>query len=200
MSDLTARESSRPGWDGVVVDLVEDGGMVGYAYEDDGVVYVEVLPDEDGDPWAFEVADLQRALDIAVAMLAPDMADLPAPAPGAPDPLDVIASEFDSTALRRGPDDEGFYPVEAVVAITRRAADLGIAVASLEGFTMHEEGESGVPGCEADLAEAHRGEPWPTLVAGCAVQAEAVLEKWPRRRDFAVALEVMDNSGERFVL
>lgn len=200
MSDLTARESSRPGWDGVVVDLVEDGGLVGYAYEDDGVVYVEMLPDTEGDPWAFEVADLQRALDVAVAMLAPDLAGAPVPPAGAPDPLDVIASEFDATALRRGPDDEGFYPLEAVLAITRRAAGLGMAIASLEGFTLHEEGEAPVAGCEADLAAAHRGEPWPTLVAGCAVQAEALLEKWPRRKDFAVALEVMDPSGERFVL
>lgn len=200
MSDLTARESSRPGWDGLVVDLVEDGGLVGYAYEDDGVVYVEMLPDEEGDAWAFEVTDLQRALDTAIAMLAPDLAHQPAPAPGAPDPLDVIASEFDSMALRRGPDDEGFYPLEAVLAITRRAADLGLAVASVEGFTLHEEGETPVAGCAADLGAAHAGEPWATLVAGCAVQAEALLEKWPRRRDFAVALEVMDPSGERFVL
>lgn len=200
MSDLTARESSRPGWDGIVVDLIEDGGLVGYVYEDDGVVYAEMLPDEEGDAWAFEVADLQRALDVAIAMLAPDLATEPAPAPGAPDPLSVIASEFDSTALRRGPDDEGFYPLDAVLALGRRAAEVGLALASLEGFTLHEEGETPVAGCEADLADAHAGEPWPTLVAGCAVQAEALLEKWPRRRDFAVALELMDPSGERFVL
>ena len=200
MSDLTARESSRPGWDGVVVDLIEDGGLVGYVYEDDGVLYAEMLPDEDGDPWAFDVLDLQRTLDVAVAMLAPDLATDPTPQPGTPDPLDVIASEFDSTALRRGPGDEGFYPREAVVAIGRRASAMGLAVASLEGFTLHEEGETPVSGCDADLAAAHAGEPWPTVVAGCVVQAEALLERWPGRRDFAVALELMDSSGERFVL
>lgn len=183
-----------------MVDLIDEDRVVGYAYVDDDQMIVEFLPDDAGRPWPFEASDLQRVLDVAAAMLAPDQAATDLAEGAGPDGLDVIASEFDTTARRRGDEDEGFYPLEAAAHMARRCGDLGLAMASLEGFTLHEEEVVPVAGCAVDLADAHRGEPWPTFQAGCNVQAEAVLERWPRRADFAVAVEVIDQEGERFVL
>ena len=62
MSDLTAREATTR--DGEpIVELVEEGRAVGYIYVDEAVLYTEFLPDADGESWAFEVSDLQTALD-----------------------------------------------------------------------------------------------------------------------------------------
>jgi hypothetical protein len=51
-----------------------------------------------------------------------------------------------------------------------------------------------------DTGEAHDGEPWPIFLAGCNVQAMAVLERWVREPGLLIALEVGDDEGERYVL
>ena len=71
MSDLRARERHDPEWGATVADLVEDDRVVGIVYASEGGVYAEFYADaDDGAPWVFEVADLQRALDTAAAMVA----------------------------------------------------------------------------------------------------------------------------------
>jgi hypothetical protein len=197
VSDLRARETTRDDWDGVVVELVEDDRVVGIAYLEEGSLLAEFYPDEDGEPWVFEVGDLQRVLDTALAMLG---AEEPGATPSAADAVDRLAAEFDATATMRGGEDEGFYPVPAALAITLRAEELGLALVTLEGFTV-ESGEAvAVPGLAAAPGEAHKGEAWPTYRAGCSVQARALLERWGSRPGLVVALEVADESGERYVL
>jgi hypothetical protein len=206
MSDLHARERHDPEWGRPVADLIEDGEVVGMTYEDGGQVLVEFYPDSDGEPRLYEVVDLQRALDTATAMLG-----VPSEAGDGPDlgttaavsgehPVDALAAEFDHRAIRRGPEDEGFYPFDAAVAIITRCSDLGLAVVAMEGFTLHSGREERVPGCSSNLGSAYSGEPWAAFLAGCNLQALALLERWPRRVGFAVTFEVQDAAGEVFVL
>jgi hypothetical protein len=199
MTDLRAREAELPEWDGSVVELIEEGRTVGVAYLEDGAMLVEFHPDEDGAAWAFDVADLQRVLDIAAAMLGVDE-----PAPAAPldggHPVDRLAEEFDAAADFRGEEDEGFYPVPAAAAIVARCESLGLAVVSLEGFTRLDSNLQPVAGHQVDLADAHAGESWLTFQASCNVQARALLERWSNRSGLIVAMEVADGTGERFVL
>ena len=159
----------------------------------------EFYPDEDGEPWVFEVADLQRVLDTAAAMLGlgEDAAATPSVSD---DAVDKLAEEFDAAAVIRGEEDEGFYPAPVAAAITGRCETLGLAVATLEGFTNDGDGVLPVPGHRVDLADAHAGEAWLTFQAGCNVQARALLERWAGRPGLIVAVEVIDQGGERFVL
>ncbi len=109
MSDLHVREASSEEWDGLVVELVEEGRVVGIAYLDGTTLLTEFGPDAEGDAWAFEVADLQVALDTASAMLSPEGTSLLVEE-GAKDdddngdeqhPVDRLAEEFDDLAAHR---------------------------------------------------------------------------------------------------
>lgn len=201
MSDLTARDGQSE--DGEpLVDLIEEGRTVGYVYLEDGSLFAEFLSDADGSPWAFDVDDLQRSLDVARAILDPDE-PLDGGGVARPDgehPVDILAAEFDTLAIKRGEEDEGFYPVAVAATIFERCAVLDLAVVSLEGFIAHPEWIEPAAGHSVDLGDAHDGEPWPAFKAGCHVQGLAVLERWARRTDLAVALEVGDREGDRFVL
>lgn len=206
MSDLHARERQDPEWGRPVADLIEDDEVVGLAYEDEGDLFVEFYPDADGEPRLYDVADLQRVLDTVISMLAeaPEPAPEAAGEPGAgraqEHPVDTLAAQFDKRAARRGPEDEGFYPFDVATGIISRCNDLGLAVVSMEGFTLHPDRIDPVGGCSADLGDAFRGEPWATFLAGCNLQAMTLLERWPRRPSFAIAFEVQDAEGEVFVL
>ncbi len=206
MSDLHARERQDPEWGRPVADLIEDDEVVGLAYEDEGDLFVEFYPDTDGESRLYDVADLQRVLDTVVSMLggAPEpgaeMANEPGTGRPEEHPVDTLAAQFDRRAARRGPEDEGFYPYDVATGIIARCNDLGLAVVSMEGFTLHPDRIDPVGGCSADLGKAFRGEPWPTFLAGCNLQAVTLLERWPRRPSFAIAFEVQDAEGEVFVL
>ena len=199
MTALIAREARHPEL-GPIVELVEDGTSVGLVYLDEGRLYAEFVAEVDGDRWAYEVDDLHRALDVAASMLAPPEPEEPVDDPDAPHPVDRLATVFDPQAIRRGEEDEGFFPLPVAVAMVRAASELDLAVVSLEGFTVNEGWIAPVSGCDVDIGAAHDGEPWPVFKAGCNVQAEAVLERWPRKPGFGVAVEVADASGERYVM
>jgi hypothetical protein len=197
VSDLHARERHDAEWGGLVVDLVEEGRVVGLVYEEDGSLFAEFHPDDDGEPWVFEAADLHRALDTAAAMLGigdgdGDASDL--------DPVEAIAAEFDPAAVLRGPEDEGFYPLPVVARMLARCTDLGLAMVFLEGAEIRGGEATPVSGHKSDLGEANEGQPWALFMAECNTQARALLERWPRHPGFAIAVEVQDSSGERFVL
>ncbi len=199
MAHLVAKESSRPEWDGPVVDLVEDDAVVGCVYLDDGELLVEFYPDEEGNPWIYDVADLQRVLDVAAAMLGSDLDETATDRPDV-DPVDQLTSEFDSTAARRGPEDEGFYPLATARRIVAACEALNLAVSSLEGFEARAGDVMRLTGYAANLAAAHRGEPWALFRAGCNTQAAAVLEKWSRGGEVLVAIEIEDGHGDEYVL
>jgi len=199
MTDLRARERNDPEQDDPAVDLIEEGRVVGIVYPDEGATFAEFYSDDEGQPWAFDTGDLQRALDTAVAILGAGDED---PDPGASgiDPVEALAMEFDPLAAHRGPEDEGFYPPATVSRLLARCADLGLAIVYLEGVDLTREEVTPVAGHRVDLEEANQGQPWSLFQAECNTQARALLEKWPRRPGFAISVEVQDRSGERFVL
>jgi hypothetical protein len=198
VSDLHARERHDADWGGLVVDLVEEDRVVGLVYEEEGSLFAEFHPDDDGEPWVFEAADLQRALDTAAAMLGVDAAD--GGAGPELDPIESLAAEFDHAAALRGPEDEGFYPLPVVARMLARCADLDLAMVFLEGVEVRGGEATPSSGHKSELGEANDGQPWALFLAECNTQARALLERWPNRPGFAIAVEVQDPSGERFVL
>lgn len=198
MTDLRARETTPPDWDGIVVELVEEDRVVGIAYLEDGVAMAEFYPDEETEPWVFDVADLQRVLDTAAAMLGVEGTTTGESSDA--DAVDRLAEKFDAAAEYRGEGDEGFYPVPVAVAIAAQAEALGLAVVSLEGFTLSDGAPVPASGLHTDIAAAHQGEAWPTFRAACNIQARALLERWVNRTGLVVAMEVGDSDGERYVL
>jgi hypothetical protein len=199
VTDLRARETTPPDWDGIVVELVEEDRVVGIAYLEDGIAMAEFYPDEESEPWVFDVTDLQRVLDTAAAMLGVAPEGITGESSDA-DAVDRLAEQFDAAAEFRGEGDEGFYPVPVAVAIAAQAEALGLAVVSLEGFTLSDGAPAPVSGLHTDIADAHQGEAWPTFRAACNVQARALLERWVSRTGLVVAMEVGDSDGERYVL
>ena len=204
MSDLRAREASSGEWDGPVVELIEEERTVGVVYLDGATLFTEFHHDDEGDSWAFEVADLQTALDTASAMLLPEGTSLllegTTDKQSTQHPVDHLAEEFDDLAVHRGDEDEGFYPVSVAAHIVRQCEALGLAVVSVEGFRLEGAGVNAVAGMSVDTGAAHDGEPWPVFLAGCNVQAMAVLERWARQPELVLALEVGDSDGDRYVL
>lgn len=202
MTDLHVREASDGDWDMEVVELVEEGRVVGIAYLDDMELFAEFIADDDGEPWAFDVSDLQRALDMARAMLSPEGTDalVDRPELGDDHPVDLLATEFDAQAARRGDEDEGFYPVMVAINLLRRAAELDLAVVAIEGFTLDEVGLDPIGGSAIDLGDVHAGEPWAAFKAGCNLQAGTLLERWLGQNNTVVSIEVADRDGDRFVL
>jgi hypothetical protein len=204
MSDLHAREATSDEWDGPVVELVEDDQVVGIVYLDGEALFAEFAPDSDGDAWAFEVSDLQTALDTASAMLLPQGTSVLLEEGIRPDdgkhPVDRLASEFDDLSAHRGHEDEGFYPIDVASRIMGRCENLDLAIVSVEGFRRNEESVNSVPGMSVDTGDAHGGEPWPVFRSGCNIQAMALLERWAREPGLLLALEVGDADGERYVL
>lgn len=199
MSDLHAREASNAEWDQPVVELVEDNTVVGIVYVDDEVLYAEFSTDRDGEAWAFDVSDLHTALDTAARMLLPDAAPAPAPT-GDQHPVEVLASEFDESAVHRGEEDEGLYPPRVAARIVQVSEVVGLAVVSMEGCRIQGGEVVTVPGLSVDIGDAHDGEPWPMFLAACNVQAMALLERWSRESDVVISIEVGDDEGERYLL
>jgi hypothetical protein len=209
MERIYVSERDDPDWPDPVVDLIYQGRCVAMAYARDNGLFVEFIAD--AEPDAFDLAQLQHALDVAAAILGGGYVPVEAPDAG-PSPVEALAADFDARAVHRGPEDEGFYPADAAAQMVRRCGEVGLAVVSLEGFTVRRHYEDQGPGsaagstidpvagCASDIGDAYRGEPWAVFQAGCNTKAAALLERWPRRPNFAVALEVEDSSGERYVL
>jgi hypothetical protein len=202
MPSLHVREADPDEWDMPVIELLEDDRVVGIAYLDGIEVFAEFHPDEDGEPWSFDVGALQLALDTALAMLLPEGTDALEDRPDLGDthPVDVLASEFDEAAAHRGDEDEGFYPRPIVARMLRRLGELDLAVVSLEAVTVHDGWVEPIPGQAVDIGDAHDGEPWPAFKAGCNLFAGTLLEKWQDRDGLAISVEVADRDGDRFVL
>lgn len=194
MGDLRIRETTRADWEGPVVEIWEDDQLVAQAWSDDQDVLVEVLSDAEGDPFLLDVPALIGALDTAARILG-----VAEPAEDG-DPLDRLAEEFDHLAVHRGEEDEGFYPAQVAVPLIRRSELLGLAVVSITGFTMVAGEPTSAPGYSLRIADPPAGEPWATFRAGANLQAEAVVERWPRKPGFVVAFEVRDPTGEDYVL
>lgn len=201
MSDLHAKERHDPEWGGLVIDLIEDDKVVGIVYQDEGGLFSEFFPDEEGAPWVFEAADLQRAIDTAAAMFgAGEVATPTVVGEEGQHPVDALALRFDHLVIRRGPEDEGFYPLPVAAAILAACAELGLAVVFMEGVTVHASGVEPIPGHKAELGKTNAGGPFALFQAECNTQAAALMERWPRRSDFGVSLEVQDAEGEQFIL
>jgi hypothetical protein len=198
---MWAREAERPDWDGLVVDVIEDDAVVGMAYEDSGEILVEFFPDAAGEPRVFSATDVQVVLDTIGAMFAEDVpgASVP-PTEGGVDPIDHLASEFDTLAAARGEEDEGFYPLPVARRIVAACEALDLAVASVEGFAVVAGQLEQARGLSVTIADAHRGEPWGLFRSSCNTQAAAVLERWLKEGTIVVALEVEDAAGEVYVL
>ena len=77
---------------------------------------------------------------------------------------------------------------------------LGLAVVTLEGCRIESDFVTPVRGTSVDLGGAYAGEPWPTFLAGCNVQAMAHLERWVSEPGLVVSIEVGDDEGERYLL
>ena len=202
MSDLHARDSERDDWDGPVVELVEDGSIVGQAFVDAGELLVEFYADADGGLPLLAVPDLQRVLDTVTVMLGPDnepLLDEASPTAGQ-DPIELLAQGFDAEAAHRGPEDEGFFPLSVAARIVGACEQLDLAVTRVEAFDLVGGDVQAIPGHSGDLAKAHAGEPWAVFRAGCNVQAHAVMERWPNRTSLVVAIEITDRSSEEYVL
>lgn len=204
MTDLHARETQSEDHDAPIVELIEEDTIVGVVYFDEGAAFAEFYADEDGEPWAFDVGDLQRVLDIARAIVDPEaplVLEGALPGDGGDHPVDGLAARFDTAASYRGDEDEGFYPPAVVASIIEACNEFDLAVVSLEGMTLDRHGVSPTAGGAFDIGEAHAGEAWPVFRAGCNVHAEAILQRWgPRDSRLVIAVEVADRDGDRYVL
>ena len=210
MSPIRVTEEYDEDDDQSVAQLWDDDLYIGVVYWDEETVALHLVSD-DAEGMILDALEMADALAQAIPIVAPEGSDFQIElegldtaarnaASGPPkNPTDQLVEEFDPLAMHRSPGYEGYFPIRVAMGFVARCNELDLAVARMEGFTISGKDAELVPGLKAKLADAHKGGDWATFRAGCNVQAEALLERWPNKDDFGVAFEVMEPGGETFV-
>ncbi len=213
MFPLRIVESEREGFDRPVVELWRDDEFIGMVFWDGDVVVAQIYPDDAGDVHDLEVRDLMRVLELAERIVAPDEYEDEeggftiriAPeedegdAWGNEDPATLqLVEEFDSQAVHRTADGEGFFPQPVAEAFIERCEELGLAVVEMEGFDL--EGESLVPRPNLNLTVRAPGiDEWGLFRSVANGQARDTLASWRPRPTLVVAFVVQEPGGDTFV-
>jgi hypothetical protein len=146
MIPITLIETDREDFDGPVVELWREDSFVGMVFFDGTSPIVQIYPDGDDDVHDLEIAELQVVLDTAVRIVDPaaldeDLAELREAAKSVgwdgehPATAELLA-EFDSKAVHRTEDGEGFFKRAVASSFIARCEELDLAVVEMEGFDL----------------------------------------------------------------
>ncbi len=215
MIPLRIVESDREGFEEPVVEIWRDDDFVGMVFWDGDVAVVQVYPDEDGGVHDLEMGDVFRILGLAEAIVTPEeFRFFPdeygetgfsvGRSEGEDDWEDehpatiALATEFDSLAVYRSPDGEGFFRPEAARDFIARCDELDLAVVELEGFDF--DGIELKPRPNLVLTVALPGmNDWRIFRPAANSLSRSTLDRWPNRASLALSFVVQQPDGETFV-
>ncbi len=217
-------ESERADFDQPVVELWRDDEFVGMVFWDEDTPVVQIYADDDGDVKDLDVRDLIRVLDMAEGIVSPvadagefaelrDSLGIRSAVPVIDDEDDeddddaweaehpatmALVNEFDSQAVHRTSDGEGFFPRSVAEAFIARCDELDLAVVEMEGFDL--EGAVLVPRPNLELiVRVQAPTSWDVFRPTANGRALDTLLGWRSRPTLVVAFVVQQPDGETFV-
>lgn len=201
-------ETEREDFEGPVVELWRDDDFIGFVFWDGESTILQVYPDGEGDVHDIDVGELQMLLDTATRIVDPDafeeeMDELRAAAAvqtwGDEHPATAeLLAEYDSLALHRTEDGEGFFAATEAAGFIAKCEELDLAVTEMEGFDLVD----GELSADASLMLAVQDQPmmtWSQFRLFANTSAQQALAAWPMRGSLVVAFVIRQPDGEDIV-
>jgi hypothetical protein len=209
MIPIRLAETERDDFDGPIVEFWREDEFIGMVFWDDDAPIVQIYPDAGGDVQDLDVYELQQLLDTAVRMIEPgddeDFAELRAAvADAANDDADVhpatadLLAEFDSQAVFRTDDGEGFFPKTVAAAFITKCEELNLAAVEMEGFDL--DGSTLIPRPKLDLRVTPQSVmSWSEFRTFANVTCHDTLRVWPTRDSLVIAFVFQQPDAETIV-
>ncbi|MGI9584961.1 MAG: hypothetical protein ACR2N7_05165 [Acidimicrobiia bacterium] len=208
MLPLQLVETDRDDFEGPVVELWRGGTFIGMVFWDGEAPILQVYPDGD-DVHDLDVAELQSILDTALRIVDQEGFDeemeqlreaAAAQTPGGDDhPATIeLLGEFDSQAVFRTDDGEGFFRRSIAEAFIAKCEELDLAVVEMEGFDLNGEELKAL----GDLVLETPTQPMMTssqFRTFANVTAQDTLRLWPSRENLVIAFVFVQPDGESIV-
>ena len=209
MIPIRLAETERDDFDGPIVEFWREDEFIGMVFWDGESPIMQIYPDGDGDVQDLDVFEFQQLLDTAIRMIDPggdtEFAELKAAvveAVGEGADLHVatadLLTEFDSQAVFRTDDGEGFFRKNVAEAFITKCEELDLAVVEMEGFDL--EGSTLVPRPRLDLQVTPQSMMlWPEFRTFANVTAHDTLRTWPGRDSLVIAFVIQQPDSETIV-
>jgi hypothetical protein len=211
MLPIQLAETERDDFDGPIVELWRGDEFIGMIFWDGNAPIVQIYPDSEGGVHDLDVNELQRLLDTALQIVDPDafgeefdeLRDAVAAANETgwgdehPATMELLA-EFDSQAVYRTEDGEGFFPKAVAGAFINKCEEIDLAVVEMEGFDL--EGGTLIPRPKLDLRVSPQSVmSWSEFRTFANASAQDTLRSWPDRETLVIAFVFQQPDMETIV-
>ena len=211
MLPIQLAETERDDFDGPIVELWRGDDFIGMIFWDGNAPIVQIYPNSDGDVHDLDVNELQRLLDTAVRIIDPDALgeefDELREAVAAANETDwgdehpattELLAEFDSQAVYRTEDGEGFFPKAVAGTFITKCEEIDLAVVEMEGFDL--EGGTLIPRPKLDLQVSPQSVmSWSEFRTFANASAQDALRSWPNRETLVIAFVFQQPDMETIV-
>jgi len=211
MLPIQLAETERDDFDGPIVELWRGDEFIGMIFWDGNAPIVQIYPDSAGDVQDIDVNELQRLLDTAVRIIDPDALgeefDELREAVAAANETDwgdehpatmELLAEFDSQAVYRTEDGEGFFPKAVAGTFITKCEEIDLAVVEMEGFDL--EGGTLIPRPKLDLQVSPQSVmSWSEFRTFANASAQDTLRSWPDRETLVIAFVFQQPDMETIV-
>jgi hypothetical protein len=203
-------ETEREDFEGPIVELWRDDVFIGMVFWDGEAAILQVYPDGD-DVHDLDVRELQPILDTATRIVDPEAFDREMDelreAASAGDPetwgdehpaTAALLAEFDSRAVHRSVDGEGFFTKDTAMSFIARCEELDLAVVEMDGLTLADGEVDSIEGLDLELPDQPTMT-WSGFRSYCNATAQSVLGSWPGDPALVVAFVLRQPDGEDIV-
>jgi hypothetical protein len=208
MLPITLVETDRDDFDTPVVELWRGEAFVGMVFYDGTDSIVQIYPASEGEVHDLDVNEIQTLLDTAVRIVDPDVVDGELAALhdatahddwSSEHPATVeLLGEFDSLAVHRTKDGEGFFDRTVAHLFIAKCEELDLAVVEMEGFEVVSGELTALPAL--DLAVTPQSiMSWQEFRTYANATASSALSSWPDRESMAIAFVFQQPDAEIIV-
>lgn len=209
MRPIRLIETERDDFEGPICEFWSGDNFIGMAFWDGESTMLQIYPDSNGDVHDLDVAELQMLLDTAVRMVDPDAFDDEMDelrdAVGAAQLMQgehpatvALLSEFDSQAVHRTEDGEGFFPRSVAIRFIDKCEELDLAVTEMDGFELVREELAALDGLVLEVPEQPMMT-WSEFRSFANATVTNTLSTWPSRDTLVVAFVLKQPDGEEIV-
>lgn len=211
MIPLRIVETERDDFEGPIVELWRDDEFVGQVFWDGEMTIVQIYPSGDGDVHDLPAADLHRVLDTAERIVEPfgfeqgdfvelrrEVSERTEGSDAGDEGVERLTTEFDSLAVYRAEEGEGFFPRDVAERFIRRCDELALAVVEMEGFDLEGGQLKPRPGLEL-MIRPESMMSWPEFRAYANARAADTLAGWPQRETMVLAFVIQQPDGDTIV-
>lgn len=201
-------ETEREDFDGPVVEFWRGEEFIGMAFFDGEAPIVQIYPSADGDVHDLDIHEIQSLLDMAVRMVDPLAFDegmealrqeLGASVEGAEHPATAtLLAEFDTQAVHRTEDGEGFFSKETAGHFIAKCEELDLAVVEMEGMDFVAGKLVPRPGLDLVITPQSMMS-WPEFRTYANATAQDSLRSWTARSSVIFAFVIQQPDAETIV-